>query len=393
MNFILADTDIRAFYPLTLTRPVSALRAGMLTIREKWEKRVKGNFSYFTEEHLSGKFPLEISNDNILIDSAVVPDQRFAERISNMPHNQAWVKDNRCLAIRIDGNTLKKLRFPLELGSLVNAATQVLTYREDLLILDRVTDLFTRLDQLIRDDYSFLTKGQKSAGVDNSNQVKGKQLFVKKDARVSCSFINTETGPVFIDKGAEIMEGCMIRGPFYLGKGAVLKMGAKVYGPTSLGPETRVGGEVSNILVQGYSNKGHDGFLGNSVLGEWCNLGADTNSSNLKNNYGQVKIWDYKTSSYTGSGLQFCGLIMGDHSKCAINTQFNTGTTVGVMANIFKSSFPEKYIPSFSWIGDARTDRFDFEKSVELAREVMKRRHVELSAEDIAILRYLSENT
>jgi UDP-N-acetylglucosamine diphosphorylase/glucosamine-1-phosphate N-acetyltransferase len=241
-------------------------------------------------------------------------------------------------------------------------------------------------------DFVLLTDVRRSSSIIGFNTVIGDQslLFVEEGATVEASVINTKGGPVYIGRGAEVMEGCLIRGPFALGEGAQLKMGAKIYGATSVGPECRVGGEVNNSVIMGYSNKAHDGFLGNSVLGEWCNLGADTNNSNLKNTYGEVKAWSYADNAMTGTGLQFCGLIMGDHSKSGINTMFNTGTVVGVCANVFDGGFPPKHIPSFSWGGRDAT-AYDFTKAVDTARRVMERRHVTLTPIEEAILRHVHD--
>ncbi len=394
MNYILADYQPEQFYPLTLTRPISALRVGMLTLREKWAHLLNSNqIGNFCEPYLASKFPYQLSTDNVLINSRVIPTADLAKAILRMVHNQAIVYQDQCIAIRIDASQLQEQQFPVNLENLIDSRTQVKTYDKSISFLNKLTDLFTQNHEFIAADFKLLTKGKKSDGVNKTNQVLGKNLFVKKGVKVSCSILNSETGPIYIDEGAEVMEGCLLRGPLYIGKGAVIKMGAKIYGATTIGPECRIGGEVSNSVMLGYSNKGHDGFMGNSILGEWCNLGADTNTSNLKNNYSEVKIWDFKLKNYQGTGLQFCGLLMGDHSKAAINTQFNTGTTVGVMANVFSAGFPEKYIPSFSWLGSDTAETFKLDKALTLAKEVMHRRHVDFTPADAAILTHLAENT
>lgn len=392
MNYILSDYNSEAFYPLTLTRPISALRLGILTNREKWEKYLEaGKLGYLCEEHLQAKFPNKLQSDNILIDSRLVASAAIASQVSKLLNNQGLTWKGECLVIRIDAGELQHKSYPLTPGMLISDKTKLMELSEEPTLVSRITDLFSLCHKFIQEDFKLLTAGKKSEKLNKTNTVLGEQLFVKGDVKANCVIINTETGPVYIDKGAEIMEGTMIRGPVYIGKGAVIKMGAKIYGACSFGPECRVGGEVSNSVMQGYSNKGHDGFLGNSVLGEWCNLGADTNTSNLKNNYSEVKIWSYAKMALDNSGLQFCGLLMGDHSKAAINTQFNTGTTVGVMSNVFASGFPEKYIASFAWLGDSANERFDLPKALKLARDVMSRRHVELTAEDISMLTSISE--
>lgn len=392
MNYILADHHSEDFYPLTLTRPIAELRCGMLTIREKWLKLLKAdNISWFSEKHLSGKFALKLQSDNVLIDSRILPTTDLVKQIKGLLHNQALVFGETCVAIRVDASLLTEAVYPAEPGTFIDSNTRVIEVSSEPFRLDKLTQLFTANGSFIESDYKLLTKGKKSEKLNSTNTVIGDQLFVKGDVKANCSIFNTETGPIFIDKGAEVMEGCMLRGPLYIGKGAVVKMGAKIYGPTTIGPECRVGGEVGNSVLQGYSNKGHDGFLGNSILGEWCNLGADTNTSNLKNNYSEVKIWNYSKKELSGSGLQFCGLLMGDHSKAAINTQFNTGTTVGVMANVFSAGFPEKYIPSFSWMGEGTNDKYRIDRALSLAEDVMHRRHVEITEADKNILKYISE--
>lgn len=392
MNYILADHQAEKFYPLTLTRPISELRLGILTITEKWRKLLKTDqIGFIAEDYLKGKYSFQLHSDNIVIDSRVLPNASLCKQIQLLLHNQALVMNGKCVAIRVDASVLQSVAYPLEPGSLIDANTRLIELEDAPTVLSKLTELFSLNHESIDADFSLLTKGKKSEKVNDTNQVLGKRLFVKGDVKMNFATLNTETGPIYIDKGAEIMEGALLRGPLYIGKGAVVKMGAKIYGATTIGPECRVGGEVSNSVMFGYSNKGHDGFMGNSILGEWCNLGADTNTSNLKNNYSEVKIWDYTSKQLINSGLQFCGLLMGDHSKAAINTQFNTGTTVGVMANVFSPGFPDKYIPSFTWLGDQVNEKFRIDKALTLAREVMHRRHLELSQVDEEILTYIFE--
>ena len=239
-----------------------------------------------------------------------------------------------------------------------------------------------------------ITKNRKSqpipAGVNTVNQ---ENIFLEEGAKLTFCTLNASTGPIYIGKDAEIMEGCIVRGALAMCDNSVLKLGAKIYGATTIGPHSKVGGEVNNSVLMGYSNKGHDGFLGNSVLGEWCNLGADTNNSNLKNNYAEVRLWDYNTGRFAKTGLQFCGLMMGDHSKCGINTMFNTGTVVGVSANIFGSGFPRNFIPSFSWGGASGFTVYKTNKVFEVANEVMKRRKISFDDIEKRILENVYELT
>jgi UDP-N-acetylglucosamine diphosphorylase/glucosamine-1-phosphate N-acetyltransferase len=238
-----------------------------------------------------------------------------------------------------------------------------------------------------------LTKGRTSAPISDTVQVLGKDVFFEEGAKAEFVTINANTGPVYIGKDAEIMEGSVIRGPFALCEHSAVKLSAKIYGPTTIGPESKVGGELNNVVIQGYSNKGHDGFLGNSVLGEWCNIGADSNNSNLKNNYAEVRLWDYETACFAKTGLQFCGLIMGDHSKCGINTMFNTGTVVGVSANIYGSGFPRNFVPSFSWGGASGFTEYKTNKAFEVAAKVFERRGLEFDEVEQRILDHVFEMT
>ena len=254
--------------------------------------------------------------------------------------------------------------------------------KQEWLRLNHPWDIFRLNGEVLQSDFVRLTDGKTSAKLNDTNVLIGDEIFLEEGVAVNGAILNADKGPIYLGKDAEIMEGVTIRGPFSLGDHAVVKMGAKIYGPTTIGPYCKVGGEISNSILQAYSNKGHDGFLGNSVIGEWCNLGADTNSSNLKNNYGEVRVWDYEEAKSISTGLQFCGLIMGDHSKSGINTMFNTGTVVGVCANIFGAQFPPKFIPSFLWGGSGQWDLFKMEKAIEVAEKMMSRRQVTFSSED-----------
>ena len=392
MNLILFDTNIVSFYPLTLTRPIAELRVGAFTISEKWNKLAKDfKVSYKTHDSLQEKFPFTVENDNIIVLSQLMPDKNLANKVSNLINNQALRWQDKIIAVRLGAEKLTHKPEVKNLEDYLDDDFDILEYERPCDFLEQLTDLFTKAELFIRRDLK-LIKGKYNNQLDDHCTLIGKDLMVHKTAEVLASIINTETGPVIIEKGALVMGGCMLRGPLYIAEGAVIKMGAKIYGPTVVGPYCKVGGEIGNSVFFGYSNKGHDGYLGNSIIGEWCNLGADTNTSNLKNNYGEVKRWDYVSNSLQPSGLQFCGLIMGDHSKCAINTQFNTGTTVGVFANIFKSGFPDKMVKSFTWLGDDVEEKFNLEKACEVALRVMERRKIPLSEADQRIFEFLHNN-
>jgi len=389
-NIVLFDDAYRIdLLPLTFTRPVADLRTGILTIREKWEKRLGQATSTLTETYLSDKYPCQWRDENLLINGALVPDSQVLEQIAALDWGQALKTENgRLLAVKL--RNVAKGTFPIDKAL---QAGSTATVRSKVTLLSKLWDIFSGNDQAIRDDFALLTADRQSAPLSATNRVMGPEaaVFLEPGAKVECATLNTTKGPVYIGRSAEIMEGCHIRGPLALGESVVLKMGAKIYGATTLGPHCKVGGEVNNSVFLGYSNKAHDGFLGNSVIGEWCNLGADTNNSNLKNNYDEVKLWNYKKGSFGKTGLQFCGLIMGDHSKCGINTMFNTGTVVGVSANIFGAGFPRNFIPSFSWGGAGGFSTYRLEKAYETASRMVQRRKKTLQPIDKRILLYIFE--
>ena len=382
MNYIFFDGFAHVnLLPLTFTKPVSELRVGILTIKEKWSKYLSTeSFSYMTDEYLAEKFPVKITDDNVIINGSVLPSNSLASKVKDLQPNQRLIYNEMVVAARLNENQIKTGDF---------SGLESIDIEEGLDILTKTWDLFKKNDSELRKDFELLTSGKTSKALNSTNTVLGNNIFVEEGAKVNCAILNSESGPIYIGKDAEIMEGSVIRGPFAMNEGAVLKLSTKIYGATTLGPYCKVGGEVNNSILQGYSNKGHDGFLGNSVIGEWCNLGADTNNSNLKNNYGNIKVWDYASNDYVNSGLQFCGLIMGDHSKTGINTMLNTGTVVGVNSNIFGGGFPKKYIPSFSWGGADGFTTFKLEKSYEVSERMMERRGVEFTEADKKIMRHI----
>ncbi len=387
MNYILFDDEIRLnLLPLTFTRPVADLRLGIITMKEKWQFLLKGNYSYYTVPYLREKFPLKSTNDNIFINASVLPTAELIDELKKLPMNTKMMKEERMIAMRTG---------PVGTAfTISNITAEPIQTSTEIVGIKNCWDIFSTNDQAINFDFPLLTTGRKSAEISKTNTViHPENIFIEEGAVVECAILNASAGPIYIGKNAEIMEGAMIRGPFSLGEGATVKMGAKIYGATSIGPFCKVGGEVSNSVLLGYSNKGHDGFLGNSVLGEWCNLGADTNNSNLKNNYSKVKLWSYAVEDYVNTGLQFCGLIMGDHSKCSINTMFNTGTVVGVSANIFGTGFPPKFIPSFSWGGCDGFTTYRLEEANEVATRVYERREMIFDEEEKKIMKHLFEVT
>ncbi|MDA9628088.1 GlmU family protein [Flavobacteriaceae bacterium] len=385
MNYILFDSDVRnSLLPFTYTRPVAEIRIGILTIREKWEFFLGFTTTTITEEYLEAKYPMVELNENILINASFLPTKNLVNQVRKLSKNQAIFQGEQIVAF-FTSDTQENVDFD---------SYEQLKFQEDLIQIKHTSDIFSLNDKAIQADFDLLTEGRTSQPIpDGVHTIQKQNIFIEQGATVSYSSLNASKGPIYIGKDSEIMEGCLVRGPFALGESSILKMGTKVYGATTVGPFCKVGGEINNSVLFGYSSKGHEGFLGNSVLGEWCNIGADSNSSNLKNNYAEVKLWNYENERFTNTGLQFCGLIMGDHSKCGINTMFNTGTVVGVSANIFGSGFPRNFIPSFSWGGAAGFTIYQMKKVIEVAKVVMKRRDLELSETDISILQYVFDET
>jgi len=385
MNYILFDGTVRnALLPFTFTRPVADIRVGILTIREKWEKYMGCTTTTLTEEYLMEKYPMVEMEENVMINASFLPNEVLVEMVQGLESNQAIFCGDEVVAFHTK-DTQEEVDFD---------TYDVIDYLEDCLRIENSWDIFQKNDAAIREDFELLTEGRTSLPIPSSvNTMAPENIFIEEGAKLEFVTLNASTGPIYIGKNAEIMEGSIIRGPFALCEEGQVKMGAKVYGATTVGPHSRIGGEVSNSVLFGYSNKGHDGFLGNSVLGEWCNLGADTNNSNLKNNYDEVKLWSYEKGRFVKTGLQFCGLMMGDHSKCGINTMFNTGTVVGVSANIFGSGFPRNFVPSFSWGGASGFTTYITKKAFETAKIVMSRRKLEFTEQDAAILEHVFEET
>lgn len=381
MNYILFDGPYRdQLLPFTFTRPVADIRVGILTIREKWEILLDTTTTTLTEDYLGHKYPMVKMEDNIMINASFLPNAQLVEMVLSLKRQEAVFLDEDVVAFYTE-----KAQQTVDFSHY-----EAIEYEGELLKIAYPWDIFRQNGKAIEQDYRLLTQGKISRPLSPTNQVLcPENIFLEEGAKVEMAILNAATGPIYIGKNAEIMEGSIIRGPLALGEGATVKMGAKIYGPSTIGPYCKVGGEVTNSILFGYSNKGHDGYLGNSVLGEWCNLGADTNTSNLKNDYSQVKLWSIADEKFMATGLQFCGLMMGDHSKCAINTMFNTGTVVGVFANIFGSGFPRNYIPSFSWGGPAGYKKYQLSKALQVADEVMKRRDLALTEEDKSILEHL----
>lgn len=389
-NYILFDTPARdLLFPFTHTRPVAACRVGILTIREKWERCLNTEISYLTVPYLQEKFPLPVivsGNVYVLINGHVLPSEALLEAIALLEEGDALFQDKQLLACVMSGEELRKTTIDTlagvdEKGTAFTSSVQAIHLPWNITVLN---------DKALRDDFTLLTKGRTSAPIPDNNQVSGREfIFLEPGAVVNHSILNATTGPIYIGHKAEIMEGCLIRGGFAMGEGAVLKMGTKIYGATVLGPGCVGGGEIKNVMMFGYSNKGHDGYLGDAVLGEWCNLGGNATCSNLKNNGSVVNVWVEARNEAWPAGIK-CGLLMGDHSRCGIGTMFNTGTVAGVSCNIFGGDFPPKFIPSFSW-GGVKVDKYRWQEAIRDARTWMQFKGVELKEEDERILKAVYE--
>jgi len=384
MNFILSDGTFRdALLPFTFTRPVAEIRVGILTISEKWERYLETKPSYLTEDYLQQKFPLKSSEKNIIIIATYLPSLPLLERIKALKMGQALLYQGEVVAYVTSNIT----PFAIEDYETLEFSGKVLTIKN-------TWDIFSKNGEALQADFETLTKGRQSAPISSTNQlIHSKNIFAEEGAQVEHSILNATDGPIYIAKDAEIWEGSLIRGGLALCENAIVKMGAKIYGPTTVGPHGKVCGEISNSVIFGYSSKGHEGYLGNSVLGEWCNIGADSNNSNLKNNYAKVRLWNYATETFDHTGLQFCGLMMGDHSKTAINTMFNTGTVIGVNVNVYTPGFPRNFIPSFSWGGASGFRTYHLKSAFETAEVMMARRGKTFDEKERALLEHVFELT
>ena len=385
MNYILFDGPSRNnLLPLTYTRPVADIRVGILTIREKWETFLQSTITSVTEDYLSDKFPMVEFDENIFINASFLPDSEIVKQITSLKPNELINSGDDLVAFY---SSEKQDEVNLDSFKKIN-------HKQDLLKVKKLIDIFNINSSAIEADFNIITKDRISSKISiTNNLICPENIFIEDGVKMEYVTLNASDGPIYISNECEIMEGSLIRGPFALCEKSTIKLGAKIYGGTTIGPYCKIGGEVNNSIVQGYSNKGHDGFLGNSLIGEWCNLGADTNTSNLKNNYADVKIWDYENDKFSSTGEQFCGLIMGDHSKSAINTMFNTGTVVGVCSNVFGSGFPRNFIPSFSWGGNKGFTDYKIEKVFEVNDKVMNRRNCIFSDIDKEILSHLNSIT
>ena len=384
MNYILFDGTVRnALLPFTFTRPVADIRVGILTIREKWERYLNTTTTTVTEEYLSEKYPMVELEENILINASFLPNKELVHKIKALQRNEAIFKGEDVIAF-----------FSLEAQEVDFTTYTQIEFEGDVLQIEHTWDIFSKNAEALQADFDFITEGRTTAPISETNSlIHPENIFLEEGASVEYSILNASEGPIYLGKDSEVWEGSLIRGAFALCNNAVVKMGGKIYGATTVGPYGKVCGEISNSVIFGYTSKGHEGYLGNSVLGEWCNIGADSNNSNLKNNYAKVRLWNYATEKFEQTGLQFCGLMMGDHSKTAINTMFNTGTVIGVNANIYVPGFPRNFIPSFSWGGASGFSTYLPEKAFEAAKVMMARRGVVFDEKEANILNHVFEIT
>lgn len=392
MHLILVDFGEwrKKLYPLALTRPVSELRIGILTITEKWALRLNAPYSYLTEDYLSEKYSLiseeEMNrepNEFLLIRGNCCPDEYLIDTAYQLQLGQALSDTHGLVMARTNREGVKHF----QQGDL--AYFDLIRCQHDITCIIYPEDIFLQNGKQIDVDFQFLTAGRESAPISSTNQILGDRIFAEAGVVVECSTLNSLNGPIYLGKNSEIWENCAVRGPFALCEGSQLKMGSRVYSQVTVGPYSRVGGEMNTCVIQGYSSKGHDGYLGSAVMGEWCNWGADTNNSNLKNNYKSVRVYDYSTEDYRDSGQQFYGLIMGDHAKCAINTAFNTGTVVGVGASIYGAGFPPTFVPDFSWGGAEGFEEHELDRMLETAHLVYARRNRTFDQVEINLLKHV----
>lgn len=390
MNYILFDDTSRdSLKPLSYIRPVCDIRVGIMTIREKWEKYLDTKTSTLTEAYLSKKYPIELSDSMILINGSICPTEELVEEIKKLSLNQVLVFDDESGDSHIIAIYKTKDDFISD-----SDESEKIEYKKEFTRIVNTWDIFVHNDKEIRKDFDLITKGRKSAKISETNKlINPDNIFVEEGAKIECSSLNATEGPIYIGKDAEIMEGSMVRGPFVMCDHSVLKLGTKIYGATTIGPYAKVAGELANVVIFGYSNKAHDGYIGSSVIGEWCNIGADSNASNLKNTYEEVRLWSIEKNTFVPTGQTFCGTIFGDHTKCGINTMFNTGTVLGISSNVFGHGYQRNFIPSFAWGGNAGLKLYELEKALEVARRMMARRDVELSKEDEDILKYIYQST
>ncbi|MCC5932152.1 MAG: glucose-1-phosphate thymidylyltransferase [Cyclobacteriaceae bacterium] len=393
MNISLVDLPLHRtdLMPLTYTRPVSELRVGILTLTEKWKFYGAEEISWITEPYLRKKFPLKSSNETIVINGALCPSILLVKAIQQLKAGQALYSGGNFLAAFTDTAAGIELS---EKGHLPHGHNTMI-FNGDVTLIGHHWDIFNKNAEQIQADFNLITKGRKSQPIEDPHTIAYRQenIFLEEGATVKAAILNAETGPIYLGKHSEVGEGAVIRGSFSLGEHAVVSIGAKMRGDISAGPYAKIGGEVGNSVIFGYSNKAHDGYMGNTVVGEWCNFGADTNTSNLKNTYDEIKLWSYTSGKFVKSGQQFLGLVMADHSKCGINTMFNSGTVVGVSTQVLGEGYHRNVIPSFTWASSKSFTTVSPKQCFDIAERVFARRKKTFSEIDRDILLKVFELT
>ncbi len=377
------DDSWETLKPLTFTRPVADLRIGILTIAEKWAKYFDTQYGFITKPYLSQKFDAH-QNADTFINGSICPNSALLNAVEQLNDGEILRKGDLVIAYKAK-SAPQNLDLSIDLKQI--------EFGRDFIKISYPEHIFFYNASEIQNDFILLTKSRTSAKLSATNSFIGDNIFVEEGATAECAIFNSLQGPIYLGKNSQVWEMSAIRGSFALCEHSCVKMGAKIYPGSTVGPYSRVGGELNNAVIWGYSSKGHEGYLGNAVLGQWCNLGADSNNSNLKNNYADVKLWDYKAEHFRNTGLQFCGLIMADHAKCAINSMFNTGTVVGVGANIFGAGFPRNFIPDFSWGGASKIEEYSLNKMVKTAEKVFKRRELRFDNVEQDIMGNVFEQT
>lgn len=391
MQLVLFDTSRRNYLlPFTHTRPIADVRCGIYTMRERWQKLLNQKATTLTASYLQAAFPFENEGSSfIYVNASIVGTPQLKAAIASLNDEQYLYHNEIVIGLK----TQKRFFDYDELMSSLDNYKSV-PYHEEVMCINNIWDIFSLNEKAIAIDFDLITSNRTSATLPHYvTAIHPENIFVEEGATIMPCILNATSGKIYIAKDTEIMEGSSIRGSFALCEHGVVKMGTKMYGATTIGPGCKVGGEITNAVFFANSNKGHDGFIGNAVIGEWCNLGADTNCSNLKNNYDEIKIWNEHENKSVKSGLQFCGLMMGDHSKCGINTMFNTGTVVGVSCNIYGGGFLQKFIPSFSWGDNQEMVTYKLEKAIDTANRMMARRGKSLSEAEINMLKYVFDTT
>ena len=394
-NIILFDLPAvrENLLPLSYTRPIADFLVGITTLRKKWESFLAGEFSYSTVGYLSEKYPMKTAEENLFIASNIIATEHLARRLDSLEPGEVLMADTMAgqrVLVGFKGGANR-------LDEVIHSMPAGIVYEEKVDAINYVYDIFLLNGRQIEADFDVLTAGREGQSIPRSNTVIGDpdRIYIESGAIVEGVVLNASHGPIYVGRHVEIMEGSCLRGPIALGEHSTVNMGTRIYPGTSLGPWCKVGGELNNVVIFGFTNKAHDGFLGNAVIGEWCNLGAGCVASNLKNDYTETKLWNYPSHRFLRTGLQFCGLIMADHSKAGINTMFNTATVVGVGVNIHGSGFPRNFIASFSEGGPSGFTDLPMEKFFDIAKRMMARRGRSLSEADNRIfhaIRELAEN-